>query len=353
MSEAKAKVLIVDDEVENVNFVRRVLGRKYDLATAADGQEALEQVRRAQFAVIISDQRMPSMSGVQFLAAARRIAPESIRIILTGFADLDETIDAINLAGVSSFIRKPVKPAEIEQTVASALEIYSLRFKNQSLLRSLEERNRQLEEKERLLLLDLDEKSKELLITNKRLEEMVVRDGLTGLYNHRFFQERAEQEVRRAERYHLNLSLVFFDLDHFKTYNDLNGHPQGDQALLSVANILQHGSRAPDVVARVRGTDIVARYGGEEFVILLPETNANGAEIMAERLRQAIEAFAFPGEERIPGERLTVSGGIASYPADARSRGELIERADMALYRAKAAGRNRVCLFGADTAAMA
>jgi len=181
--------------------------------------------------------------------------------------------------------------------------------------------------------------------SNKKLEELVVRDGLTNLYNHRYFQERTEEEVSRANRYNLVLSLVFFDLDYFKNYNDTNGHINGDQALIKVAEILRNSMRKSDVVARVRKTDIVARYGGEEFVVLLPETSKDGAKVMAERLRKVIESQEFTGEDKLPGGKLTISAGIASFPDDASTRTELIEKADQACYHAKASGRNTVCLY--------
>ncbi len=347
MTEGRAKILTVDDELENLEYLGRILGRKYEVVAAASGEEALAAVGRTEFSVIVADHRMPGMSGVEFLARARELAPETIRIILTGFADLDDTIDAINRAAVSWYLRKPIRAAEIEQAVTNAVEINALRVRNRWLLRTLEERNRQLEEKEKLLVMDLDQKSAEILAMNRRLEEMVVRDGLTGLFNHRYFQERTEQELHRAARFGHTLSLAFFDLDHFKAYNDANGHPQGDEALVTLATILTSGSRAADVVARVRRPDVVARYGGEEFVMLLPETGKPGAAIMAERLRAAVEAHPFAGEKSVPGGRLTVSVGVATFPDDAATRPDLIARADEAVYRAKATGRNRVCVYAA------
>ncbi len=346
MGADKPKILLVDDELDNIEYLRRALRDNYEVLAADSGVKALALLHQHKFAVIVSDQRMPGMSGVEFLTQALKVSPETIRIVLTGYADLEATIDAINLSHVSSFMRKPVQANEIEHAVVEAVELYSLRLKNQALTRELETRARQLEDKERLLTLSLDDKTKELLRAKERLEELVVRDGLTGLYNHRYFQERTEQEVQRAARYGLSLSLVFFDLDHFKIYNDLNGHPQGDEALVQVAQILSTGSRVADVVARVRGTDIVARYGGEEFVVLLPETTKAGALIMAQRLCKAIERQEFPGEDKLPHGKLTVSAGVADMPTDAKSRSELIRCADAALYQAKAAGRNRVHVYG-------
>jgi len=165
----------------------------------------------------------------------------------------------------------------------------------------------------------------------KSTERLSITDGLTGLYNHRHFQEQLEVEVKRAQRYDLNLSLIMIDLDHFKEYNDTYGHLEGDTLLRKIAQILK---------SSLRETDFVARYGGEEFAVILPETNKEGASITAERVRKAISERTF-GEV---GAKMTISLGAASYPDDACLRADLIKAADGALYRAKREGRNRTCL---------
>jgi len=165
----------------------------------------------------------------------------------------------------------------------------------------------------------------------KSTEHLSITDGLTGLYNHRHFQEQLEVEVKRAQRYDLNLSLIMIDLDHFKEFNDSYGHLEGDTLLRKIAQILK---------SSLRETDFVARYGGEEFAVILPETNKEGGSIAAERVRRAISEQTF-GEV---GAKMTVSLGVASYPDDACLRADLIKAADDALYRAKSEGRNRTCL---------
>jgi len=165
----------------------------------------------------------------------------------------------------------------------------------------------------------------------KSTEHLSITDGLTGLYNHRHFQEQLGVEVKRAQRYDLNLSLIMIDLDHFKEFNDSYGHLEGDSLLRKIAQILK---------SSLRETDFVARYGGEEFAVILPETNKEGASIAAERVRATIGEQTF-GET---GAKMTVSLGVASYPEDACLRADLIKKADDALYRAKREGRNRTCL---------
>jgi diguanylate cyclase (GGDEF)-like protein len=162
---------------------------------------------------------------------------------------------------------------------------------------------------------------------------MAITDGLTGLYDHRYFYERLELEMLRASRHDLPLSLVLLDVDQFKHYNDHVGHRGGDQALRRIGVLLRETSRV---------TDISARYGGEEFVLILPHTEKDEALAFAERLRAKIEAEPFDGEEIQPGGRLTVSIGVASRPDDALTVDTIVEGADAALFRAKAAGRNRV-----------
>ncbi len=171
------------------------------------------------------------------------------------------------------------------------------------------------------------EQRRELEAANARLEALATLDGLTGLKNHRAFQERLEREWERTLRYNTPLSLLLLDVDHFKQYNDTFGHPAGDQVLQTVAHLLQRGAR---------DSDFAARYGGEEFVVVLPHTDCAGARTAAERLRAAI------GQAPWPQRPVTASFGVATLTAAMRSRAELIAQADRALYRSKESGRNRV-----------
>ncbi|MBW3561794.1 MAG: diguanylate cyclase [Actinobacteria bacterium] len=172
-------------------------------------------------------------------------------------------------------------------------------------------------------------------IENVRLHEATqqasVTDGLTGLWNLRYFQQRADEEVERAERFGHALSLAILDIDHFKSVNDQHGHLVGDQVLVDVAR---------RVSGEVREVDTVARYGGEEIVIVLPETDLNGARLTAERIRNAVSAE--PIETDAGPVRVTVSLGVAGYPMHGRSAAELLQAADKAMYAAKESGRDRV-----------
>lgn len=173
----------------------------------------------------------------------------------------------------------------------------------------------------------------EVLEESERFEQLSVTDALTGLYNRRYLKSRLEEELNRSIRQGLNLTVIFIDLDFFKNYNDLCGHLAGDEALKITADIIK---------ASLREMDIVARYGGEEFCAVLPGTSKAEALIVAERIRYEIEKEKFPGEKDIPQIRLTASLGIASFPEDGRTFTSLVHASDVALYEAKASGRNRI-----------
>lgn len=167
-----------------------------------------------------------------------------------------------------------------------------------------------------------------------RLEELSTHDGLTGLYNHRMFHRLLSEELVRAKRFDRPMSLLMVDLDHFKQVNDNYGHQAGDRVLRGVSDLLREQSRS---------IDRVCRYGGEEIMLILPEVATEAALVSAERLRRLLEQSAFDvGEGRMV--RVTASIGLASFPFHADEDDGLIHAADMALYAAKHAGRNRVCL---------
>jgi diguanylate cyclase (GGDEF)-like protein/PAS domain S-box-containing protein len=170
--------------------------------------------------------------------------------------------------------------------------------------------------------------------SNARLSELAHRDGLTELYNRRFFDESLDREYRRARRDNaLEISLLMLDVDHFKQYNDLYGHQAGDECLKVVANAIGRACKRPP--------DTPARYGGEEFAVILPNTTFEGAAILAERMRSQISMLLLqqPGESE---RRVTVSIGVASISPYYDTQDTLVRKADEALYRAKAFGRNRV-----------
>ncbi len=175
-----------------------------------------------------------------------------------------------------------------------------------------------------------------LQAANEKLREISIRDGMTGLYNHRHFMELLEQEVDRAIRYHRPLSLFMADIDHFKKINDRFGHPAGDKVIATIGEILRKCTRK---------SDKAARYGGEEFAGILPETGMEGAQVFAERVRKAVEACVFVADG--VAIRGTISVGVASFDPQGGTCdcGTLVQTADKALYASKNGGRNRVTHF--------
>ncbi|MBU3159999.1 diguanylate cyclase [Clostridium frigoris] len=167
----------------------------------------------------------------------------------------------------------------------------------------------------------------------RKLEGLANEDGLTGLYNHRFFYDALEGIMQTCEKENNLVSMILIDIDYFKIYNDVNGHQMGDEVLRSVGSILKSSFRKDDVVAR---------YGGEEFAIVLPNTSEEDTIKLAERLRIKIETTYFNGEENQPNGNLTVSIGTSIYPSKAKNATELFKSADDALYRAKFFDKNRV-----------
>jgi len=167
----------------------------------------------------------------------------------------------------------------------------------------------------------------------KLTRRLAITDELTGLYNYRYLLERAEDEIGRAKRYGRSLSLLMIDADEFKLYNDTNGHVAGDEALAELAKAMR---------GAVRDIDVVCRYGGEEFAILLPETDGEGAFVVAEKVREAVADHVFKNGAGDRTEQLTVSIGLSTFPGTAADREGLLRRADDALYVVKRSGRNRV-----------
>jgi diguanylate cyclase (GGDEF)-like protein len=169
-----------------------------------------------------------------------------------------------------------------------------------------------------------------------KLADQANHDGLTGLLNKSYFMHELASLMLTTQREAQQLALFIFDIDHFKVYNDSNGHPAGDVLLRKLASLLK---------SIVRPGDWCCRYGGEEFMVAMPQTNGRDAMAVSERIRRAIEQEPFPLEASQPNGRVTISGGVAVIPKDAESIEELIERSDKALYQSKTAGRNRVTRY--------
>ena len=337
-------ILCVDDEEGVLHALRQQLhsrfGHECDIATASSGADALElfdELERdgERVAVVIADQIMPGMKGVDLLEVVDRRSPTTTKILLTGQAGLDAVVSAINRANLNHYLSKPWDEASLRLAVENLLRQYRLTEENRQLINTLSSKNQALVEMNRELEAKIHERTHELAEANSRLAQLAVTDGLTGLYNHRHLHERLALEVERSARNGLPLSLLMIDVDHFKHYNDHHGHPAGDDVLRTVARLLTEGRRA---------NDMVARYGGEEFSVILVDTAKFTAAKLAERIRDRVATHPFAFTERQPNGHLSISVGVASFPDDAADPDSLLKAADGALYAAKHAGRDCVVL---------
>lgn len=167
-------------------------------------------------------------------------------------------------------------------------------------------------------------------------QEEANTDALTGLYSRKYFAERSLDEAQKAISYNFPISIFMFDIDHFKKYNDNNGHAEGDYLLKELARLLKENTR---------GLDVIARYGGEEFIVLLPNTDKKGAYLYGEKIRSLIESTPFRHREKQPLGFVSISGGVATFPLDGDTIESIIKLADAALYKSKEAGRNRITKY--------
>jgi diguanylate cyclase (GGDEF)-like protein len=313
------RILVVDnDESIRDVMVRLLEAEGHEVTLAVSGEDGLELFREHPFPLVITDIDLEGMDGIQLLQEIKKIDPNSLVVIITSYGSMETAVKALRY-GAYDYLFKPFEDRDLVTSVVDrAVEKNCLLQENQSLIESLRRSKEELEE------------------LNLKLREMAVRDGLTGLHDHRYFQDTLTTEVARAKRHGRVFSLLFLDVDYFKRYNDVNGHLAGDAVLKGLARIFQEEMRA---------TSTIARYGGEEFIILLPETGKDGALKAAENIRQRVADHPFPGEERQPSGNLTISIGVATFPEDGTERDALIQSADRALYRAKQDGRDLVFAY--------
>lgn len=312
------RILVVDDEETIRQILSRVLGQEgYDVTGAGSGEEALEIFRKDPHPLVLTDIRMEGMSGMDLLTEIKGMNADTQVIIMTSYASLETAIQALR-SGAYDYLVKPFEDLElVAATIFRATEKIRMEREIASLIAKLKEKNEELEEKNRLLA------------------AQVAFDGLTELHNHRFFHETLATEVSRSRRHGHSFSLVFMDIDAFKTYNDTHGHLKGDVLLRTVGEILKDN---------LRKGDTAARYGGDEFILLLPETGKEAGHVVAEKIRNAIESHSFYGREVQSGGKVTVSVGVASFPSDAGDAESLLRKADKALYESKSRGRNTVTM---------
>src|ERR1051325_1437508 len=342
----KPIVVWVDDALSNLRALARVLGRRFTVLTASSGLEALDYVQaHPEVACVLADLRMPGLPGAQLLARVAELRPLCRRAVVTGYPESEELIKAINDGHLHYVITKPWKLQDLLQTVDQLVHMFRLERDNARLVAELRQANQQLHEHERVLVAQLESRGREISAATEQLAQMgiqldalTLRDGLTGLYTHRAFQERLREECARALRYGQPMSLLIADIDGFATVNYDLGYQVGDEILRRIAAVLQED----DAADRPRGAELVARYSGEEFVVLMPETGKPGALTKAARLRDAVAVAEMPG-----GRGMTVSIGVASLPDDAADPEGMLTAAEAAVRGAKRGGPRRGHLFSA------
>jgi len=289
----KGKVLIVDDAPDTLEIIQKLLNFEgYDVITAPTGEEGVKKVKEEKPDVVLMDINLPGIDGTEALRRVRKINPLQCVVMLTAFATLDNAILALK-EGASDFIKKPFENEHLIHIVNQSLEKYRTSIEKQKL--------------------------------EEEVQRLSITDDLTGLYNHRYFFKTLEGELVRLTRQKTSLSLLMFDLDNFKKYNDLYGHLEGDKVLRKIGQIVRHSIRS--------NVDSGYRYGGDEFAALLIGASLDQALTIAERIRSLIEQAGF--------QNITVSVGLAEFKNHFDLE-EFVKSADDAMYVAKHSGGNRV-----------
>lgn len=302
------RVLVVDDDAPLATFYTLVL-EKAGMITAmvTNPLQVMEPLVNFKPELILVDVYMPSCNGMELAATIRQqnVYANIPIVFLSTESNLDKQLVAMNLGG-DDFLTKPIQPRHLVSSVTARVE-----------------RARQL-----------NKLYQELEAANSELQHLAGSDALTQVANRRRFDEYLDQEWQRMAREEAPLSLILCDVDFFKSYNDTYGHQVGDYCLRQVARAISRSVKRP--------ADLVARYGGEEFALILPNTNAEGAVQLAEKVRSEIKALEITHAKSQISKCVTLSLGVASTVDCLTSSAMLISEADKALYQAKAKGRDRV-----------
>jgi diguanylate cyclase (GGDEF)-like protein len=331
LSVPKCTLLVVDDEHYILTTLSHLLAADFVVLTADSAEAAQDLFARQSIDVVLSDQKMPRTTGVQLLEWVREHHANTVRLLMTGYVELEDAIAAINRGHVYHYLLKPWRAEELRQVLRHAAEKFTLERSREELLGQMRQLNRDLENRVAERTRELEESNHLLEQRSRELERLALTDPLTGLFNRRAMEELARFELKRHNRYPSPLTLGYIDVDHFKQVNTDYLLTGGDEVLRELARIL---------TGTLREVDSVGRIGGEEFLVIARETNHEGAVKLAERIRSTVEQTAIPYLHN--NIRITVSVGFAvadvGAPADYP---EMIEVAAGALQTAKEAGRNR------------
>ncbi|MBI5891035.1 MAG: EAL domain-containing protein [Nitrosomonadales bacterium] len=317
-------LLLVDDEESVTAALERLLRHDgYRILRANSGQEGLDVLAQHKVGVVISDQRMPGMSGAEFLTQVKELYPQTIRIVLTGTADLDMAKEAINRGAIYKFFSKPWDNETMRIDVLEAFWRSELAQEKEQLLQQIQSANELLAQVNLELAAAMERK-------DSQIDHIAHYDSLTNLPNRVLFIDRLEQELTRAHRDNNMVGVLSIDLDRFKQVNDSFGYPVGDQLLQAVAGRL---------TSHLRACDTVARIAGDEFGLVL--TGMKAAHAAGEVAQKVLDSFAHDpisiGESEI---FITLSIGIGIYPVDGLNTSTLLKNAEAALHHSKSEGRN-------------
>ena len=323
MSNYSTNILIVDDTRANLISLEAILeGENLNILTASNGNDALKILLKRKIDIILLDVQMPGMNGFEVaeLMRANNKTRDIPIIFITAINKEEEYIFKGYELGAVDYLYKPIS----NEILKSKVKVFV----------KLNEQTKIIEEKTRAL----EEKIIQLELVEKKLNHLVRIDELTGVFNRRAFEEMFNLEWARTIRSNGSFSALMIDIDNFKNFNDTYGHLKGDECLKDVAKIIEKTLR--------RVTDEVARLGGEEFIVLLPETDSEGAELIAEEIRKNVEGLQIVNEGVDTSKFVTVSIGVSSVtPTRFVEKKEVIDCADKALYIAKKNGKNRIYVY--------
>ena len=291
------------------------------MTLAEDGEDALLKFQECWHEIVFSDIRMPRMSGIELLAEVKKLNENTQFIIMTSHASVDNSIAALK-KGAFDYILKPFEDLDVVVDAAKRA------MANLSAIRQQE-----------YLLSTLSRQNDELGTLNVKFRELAIRDGLTGLFNHRHAQDRLAEEFDRAKQFGRDLSIIFMDLDNFKFYNDTHGHQAGDEVLKQLCELM---------AGEIRDSDVLARWGGEEFIIICPETDKDQACVLAERIRKNVTKHDFPHASEQPLGVMSVSIGVTTRTEAIHDVESLVKLADDGAYHAKGSGRNQTVFCSSE-----
>lgn len=328
----KCTLLVVDDESYILSTLVALLAPEFHVVTAQSAHAAQQVFAQQSIDLIMTDQRMEGCTGVELLQWVREHHPKTVRLLMTGYAELDDAVDSINRAHIYHYVLKPWRTEELFQILRNAAEKFVLERSRDQLLVQLQELNQELEHRVAERTRELERANRDLQQQAEEMKRLALTDPLTGLFNRRAMDGLALAELKRHARYQNPLAIGLLDVDYFRQVNSEYLHTGGDAVLVGLARILTNTVR--EVV------DSVGRIGGEEFLIIARETNWEGAVGLAERIRSAVEET--PIEYNGQQVRITVSIGFAVAEGNSNPDFPTIYSvAAGALSTAKKTGRNR------------